>query len=111
MEVVKITIYYKFIFMPLKNYKLLFYAVFVTYLVWGSFWVGICQYPVAEECISGQWYLFFTGLPSTILTLGFGGVGILELIVTSVIGGVQWAGLIVLIVYLYNRKLVSKRTS
>jgi hypothetical protein len=93
----------------MKNYKLLFYAVFVTYLVWGSFWLGMCQYPIAEECISGRWYLFYTGLPSTIISLGFGGVGIPELILTAVIGGVQWAGLTVLFMYFYNRKLASKQ--
>ncbi len=91
----------------MKNYKLLFYAAFTSYLVWGSFWLGMCQYPVAEECISGRWMLFFTGLPSTLITIGVGGVGMPELVLTAIIGGLQWAGIIVLLVYWYGRKFRS----
>ena len=88
----------------MRNRKLLIYAVFISYLVWGSYWVGICQYPIGEECISGRWMLFFSGLPATLITIGSGGVSIPELVFTTIIGGIQWAAVVVLLVNWYGSK-------
>ena len=92
------------------NLKVAFFFCFAIYQVWGAYWIGICVYPTAEECVSATWVLLLTGLPLTLPTIWLGGVGIPELIIKSIIGGVNF-GLIVLgLFYLqvYMRKIANE---
>jgi hypothetical protein len=86
------------------NLRILFWAVFATYMIWGGFLMGACWNPVADECIGTMWWLFFTGLPSTLLTVGVTGAGIPEVAFMAIFGATQWAGLAVLIVWLVGRR-------
>lgn len=94
------------------NLKILFWAVFATYMIWGGFNMGTCLNPIAEECIIAMWWLFLTGLPSTLLIAGVSGAGIPEVAFMAIFGATQWAGLAVLIVWLVGRrrKAAKRRT-
>jgi len=97
--------------MRMFNPKIVFLFCFTIYQIWGAYWVGICVYPIAEECISASWVLLFSGLPLTLTTIGFGGVGIPDIILKSIIGGLNF-GLIFMGALFYlkrKRKIANKK--
>jgi hypothetical protein len=66
--------------------------VFIIYQFWGGYLIYLCMHDKGESCIAGLWWLLFTGLPSTLILiiLNFGHPGIPQLILYSLIGGLQW---------------------
>lgn len=90
-------------------YILVFVCGFTIYMFWSIYWIALCWSAVAEECIAGRWMLLISGLPSTVVTWGIGRVGIFELLLTGVIGGAQWGGLLTLIVWALGKWYRSSR--
>jgi hypothetical protein len=87
--------------------RLIAMAVFLAYLAWGAYWVGVCAHPVAEECISARLILLATGFPASLISLAFGGVSVYEVGATAFLGAAQWSA----VAYLISRWLAKRRAN
>jgi hypothetical protein len=68
----------------------------LAYSAWSAFWIGVCAFPVAEECISATLVLYVTGFPLALLTWPMSST-ILHVIVAAALGTIQWGVLALLL--------------
>jgi hypothetical protein len=61
----------------------------LAYVAWSAFWVGVCAFPVAEECVSATVVLYVTGFPLALLTAPMGST-ILHVVIAALLGAIQW---------------------
>jgi hypothetical protein len=78
-------------------------VVVLAYAAWCAFWVGVCAFPVAEECVSATLVLYVTGFPLALLTLPMGST-ISHVVIAAVLGAIQWGVLTVLFVRRRSRQ-------
>jgi hypothetical protein len=64
-------------------------VVVLAYAAWSAFWVGVCAFPVAEECISATLILYVTGFPLALLTFPMGST-IPHVVLAGGLGCLQW---------------------
>jgi hypothetical protein len=64
-------------------------VVMLAYAAWSAFWVGVCTFPVAEECISATLVLYVTGFPLALLTFPMGST-IAHVVLAGGLGCLQW---------------------
>jgi hypothetical protein len=72
-------------------------VVVLAYAAWSAFWVGVCAFPVAEECISATLILYVTGFPLAMLTFPMGST-MLHVVLAAGLGCLQWGILTALLV-------------
>jgi hypothetical protein len=72
-------------------------VVVLAYIAWCAFWVGVCAFPVAEECVSATLVLYVTGFPLALLTLPMGST-ILHVVIAAGLGAIQWGVLAALFI-------------
>lgn len=70
-------------------------VVVLAYAVWSAFWIGVCAFPVGEECIAATVTLYVTGFPLALLTFPMGST-IMHVVIAAGLGAIQWAALTVL---------------
>ena len=63
---------------------------FLAYAVWGAFWIGVCAYPVAEDCVSAHLALLVTGFPLSLGSLLTGPLNVTTIAATALLGAIQW---------------------
>jgi len=71
--------------------------VILAYAGWSAFWLGVCAFPVAEECVSATVVLYVTGFPLALLTFPMGST-ILHVALSASLGAVQWGTLAALLI-------------
>jgi len=76
--------------------------VVLAYAAWSAFWVGVCAYPVAEECISATLILYVTGFPLALLTFPMGST-IQHVLLAAGLGCLQWG--------MVTRLIIRKRSA
>lgn len=64
-------------------------VVVLAYAAWSAFWIGVCAFPVAEECISATLILYVTGFPLALLTFPMGST-IPHVALAALLGCLQW---------------------
>lgn len=88
---------------PLYASRLWIAVVVLAYAAWSAFWVGVCAFPVAEECISATLLLYVTGFPLALLTWPMGST-MLHVVVAAGLGAIQWGVLAALLVRWRSRR-------
>ena len=68
-------------------------VVVLAYVGWAAFWLGVCAFPIAEECVSATLVLYVTGFPLAVLTFPMGST-LLHVAIAGALGAVQWGVLI-----------------
>lgn len=63
--------------------------VVLAYAAWSAFWVGVCAFPIAEECVSATLVLYVTGFPLALLTFPMGST-LVHVVIAGVLGTLQW---------------------
>ena len=71
--------------------------VVLAYVAWSAFWVGVCAFPVAEECVSATVVLYVTGFPLALLTFPMGST-IVHVVIAAGLGAIQWGVLAALLI-------------
>jgi len=71
-------------------------CVMLAYTTWAGFWIGLCVYPIGEECISAVIVLYVTGFPGALLAELFGG-GLDHVVAAAVLGTMQWGAVATLL--------------
>lgn len=61
----------------------------LAYFAWSAYWVGVCAFPIAEECVSATLVLYVTGFPLALLTFPMGST-IVHVVFAGVLGALQW---------------------
>jgi hypothetical protein len=72
-------------------------VVVLAYAAWSAFWIGVCVFPVAEECISATLVLYVTGFPLALLTFPMGST-IAHVMLAAGLGCLQWGIFVALLV-------------
>jgi hypothetical protein len=64
-------------------------VVILAYVAWSAFWVGVCAFPIAEECVSATMVLYVTGFPLALVTFPMGST-VMHVVIAGILGALQW---------------------
>lgn len=78
-------------------------VVILAYLAWSAFWVGICAFPIGEECVSATIVLYVTGFPLALLTAPMGST-IVHVVIAAALGAIQWGIVATFLARLWAKK-------
>ena len=79
-------------------------VVVLAYAAWSAFWLGVCAFPIAEECVSATIVLYVTGFPLALITFAMGST-VVHVIIAGALGAIQWG----VLTALFMRARVRKR--
>lgn len=86
-----------------SNGRLWIAIVVLAYVAWSAFWVGVCAFPIAEECISATLILYVTGFPLALVTFPMGST-IQHVVLAAALGCLQWGMLAALVIRKFSAR-------